>query len=111
MTDLPIRIRRQRIKGWRLPPDTVIVDRTSKWGNPFRIGGVWRCECENYFMEFTVRDRTDATARFREMTGYFPRPYPTNNEIKAALRGKNLACWCPLDQPCHADVLLEIANG
>lgn len=23
---------------------------------------------------------------------------------------KNLACWCPLDQPCHADVLLEIAN-
>ena len=26
------------------------------------------------------------------------------------LRGKNLACWCPLDQPCHADVLLEIAN-
>jgi hypothetical protein len=30
--------------------------------------------------------------------------------IRSALRGKNLACWCPLDQPCHADVLLEIAN-
>lgn len=30
--------------------------------------------------------------------------------MDAALRGKNLACWCPLDQPCHADVLLEIAN-
>ncbi|KMS57958.1 hypothetical protein V473_07255 [Sphingobium cupriresistens LL01] len=29
----------------------------------------------------------------------------------ANLRGKNLACWCPLDQPCHADVLLEIANA
>ena len=28
----------------------------------------------------------------------------------APLRGKNLACWCPLDQPCHADVLLELAN-
>ncbi|MDT7935250.1 MAG: DUF4326 domain-containing protein [Sphingomonadaceae bacterium] len=27
------------------------------------------------------------------------------------LRCKNLACWCPLDQPCHADVLLELANG
>jgi hypothetical protein len=26
------------------------------------------------------------------------------------LRGKNLACWCPLDQPCHAEVLLELAN-
>jgi hypothetical protein len=31
-------------------------------------------------------------------------------EQMADLRGKNLACWCPLDQPCHADVLLEIAN-
>lgn len=27
------------------------------------------------------------------------------------LRGKNVACFCPLDQPCHADVLLELANG
>ena len=31
-------------------------------------------------------------------------------QIRAELRGKDLACWCPLDQPCHADVLLEIAN-
>ena len=30
--------------------------------------------------------------------------------IRAELRGKNLACFCPLDQPCHADVLLELAN-
>ena len=29
----------------------------------------------------------------------------------ASLRGRNLACWCPLDQPCHADVLLELANS
>jgi hypothetical protein len=27
------------------------------------------------------------------------------------LRGRDLACWCPLDEPCHADVLLEIANA
>lgn len=27
------------------------------------------------------------------------------------LRGHDLCCWCPLDQPCHADVLLELANG
>lgn len=26
------------------------------------------------------------------------------------LKGKNLACWCPLDKPCHADILLKIAN-
>lgn len=33
-----------------------------------------------------------------------------NRAPRAELRGKNLACFCPLDQPCHADVLLEIAN-
>jgi hypothetical protein len=32
-------------------------------------------------------------------------------QVRQVLRGKDLACWCPLDQPCHADVLLEIANG
>jgi hypothetical protein len=26
------------------------------------------------------------------------------------LRGKNLACWCKPGQPCHADILLELAN-
>lgn len=37
--------------------------------------------------------------------------YPTDAQIRAELAGRDLACWCPLDQPCHADVLLEIANG
>lgn len=32
-------------------------------------------------------------------------------EIRAELAGKDLACWCPLSSPCHADVLLELANG
>ena len=36
---------------------------------------------------------------------------PSVKEIVAALRGKNLACFCPIDQPCHADVLLELANA
>ncbi len=31
--------------------------------------------------------------------------------IRSELRGRDLCCWCPLDQPCHADVLLELANG
>lgn len=37
--------------------------------------------------------------------------YPTQAEIRAELAGHDLACWCPLDQACHADVLLELANG
>lgn len=32
-------------------------------------------------------------------------------EAVAALRGKNLACWCPLDAPCHGDVLLDLVNA
>jgi len=35
----------------------------------------------------------------------------TIDDIKQELRGKNLACWCKLSEVCHADVLLEIANG
>ncbi|MBO0882015.1 MAG: DUF4326 domain-containing protein, partial [Mycobacterium sp.] len=35
--------------------------------------------------------------------------YP-RDQIRAELRGHDLACWCPLEQPCHADVLLAIAN-
>jgi hypothetical protein len=36
---------------------------------------------------------------------------PSTSEIRLELRGVNLVCWCPLDQPCHADVLIKIANG
>jgi hypothetical protein len=32
-------------------------------------------------------------------------------EQMSHLRGKNLACWCGLDQPCHRNVLLWLANG
>ena len=31
-------------------------------------------------------------------------------EVKEKLRGRSLACWCALDQTCHADVLLKVAN-
>lgn len=44
-------------------------------------------------------------ARVAEQPQVPPRPNV------AELRGKDLACWCPLDQPCHADVLLELANA
>ena len=36
---------------------------------------------------------------------------PMIEQIRTELAGKNLACWCPPDQACHADLLLEIANG
>lgn len=90
----PIRIQRKRTKGWKMPPNTVYVARGSKWGNPF-----------------TITSDRDAAAVVREFR-YHVETYLANGVgyPLAELRGKNLACWCPLDQPCHADVLLELAN-
>lgn len=110
----PTRVQRRRVKGWRLPPNTVIVDRTTKWGNPHVMdrGGPDGMSPREY-----------AVLNFRRMlAGYImlgKRPTVEQQEAyleyaKAnikTLRGKNLACWCALSQPCHADVLLEAANG
>jgi hypothetical protein len=88
----PKRIQLRRTKGWRMPENTVKVDRSTKWGNPFIVEG----------------DPALAVAMYRSS-------YADNLDFiydaQLDLRGNNLACWCPLDAPCHADVLLEIANS
>ena len=33
------------------------------------------------------------------------------HHARQRLRGYHLACWCPLDGPCHADILLTLANS
>lgn len=107
---MPERIQLKRTKGWRMPPNTVKVDRTSKFGNPFRIGlVVCGCrsvgECDHNQLRCATAD--EAVAAYADIG----RSLKRLREIREALGGKNLACWCPLDQPCHADVLLEIANS
>lgn len=104
---MPKRIVRKRTKGWRMPPNTVSVCRPGKWGNPFPVGKpgpMGRTAIDNEgavgFFEQMLRDD-----ELRREAGY-----PSDDEIREALRGKDLACWCKLDQPCHADVLLDIAN-
>ena len=93
---MPIRVQLSRQKGWRMPENTVSVARPGKWGNPFCIGE------DIPGMAGVPMDREDAVQYFRL---FHARTLPV-----AQLRGKNLACWCKLDQPCHADVLLELAN-
>jgi hypothetical protein len=98
---MPIRIQRKRSKGWRLPPNTVYVGRPTPWGNPFKVGNP-NPERPGYIL--TTKD----VVCLYEV-------YLTNDPdfqllIVNFLRGKNLACWCKLDQPCHADILLRIAN-
>lgn len=93
---MPERIQLSRRRGWRMPANTVNVARPSKWGNPFKIG--------------PDRNAAEAVAQYRSMIeGFADEPNVALNIED--LRGKNLACWCKLGEPCHADVLLEIANG
>ena len=94
---MPHRIQRKRTKGWRMPPSTVYVGRPTKWGNPFRGQGQ------------PAEVLTEMYAHVLENDMGWPLKCSLE-EVRRELRGKNLACWCPLDQPCHADVLLELAN-
>lgn len=113
----PTRIQRRRIKGWVTPPHTVYVGRPSRWGNPFYIGTA------NSKDEYACATAKEAVSKYANMMVSYRHPAPNNGldkfyislaniqSIQYELRGKNLSCWCALDQPCHADVLLEIANG
>lgn len=94
---MPQRIQRKRTKGWKAPEGAVYVGRPTRWGNPFRLG---------IFAESMTR--ADAVIAYRRWvskatSGWY-------SMVVDELRGKDLMCWCPLDQPCHADVLLELAN-
>lgn len=104
----PARITLSRAKGWRMPENTVKVDRTTRWGNPFRVGDrVQSDPSQPVAVCFSQEQAVQAFADFcaHQIGARFV------ESIKAELRGKNLACWCKPGQPCHADVLLELANG
>lgn len=102
----PHRVQRKRSKGWRMPPNTVSVCRPGKWGNPFAIGRAARDVPES-FIGRTPRDAAEAVALYRALL--LEHGLPTGCDL-SEIRGKNLACWCPMGAPCHADVLLEFAN-
>jgi hypothetical protein len=123
----PKRIQLRRTKGWRMPANSVKVDRSTRWGNPFRPGepAVVRVfdmiELQinhipyleaNILLTLQVGDSADCLRLFRIYS--LARAYHLSigdTDPWKELRGKNLACWCPLGKPCHADVLLEIANA
>lgn len=95
---MPIRIQRKRTRGWKMPENTVSVTRPGKFGNPFKVGDYY--ESMGYFL--CIKTNEKAVELFKKRT------VPTLNIEE--LRGKNLACWCKIGEPCHADILLQIAN-
>ena len=104
---MPRRIQRKRTKGWRMPPNTIYVGRGSKWGNPFFVYSNKYKDHKHDLNPYCVRTPEEAIEFFKSQ--YISRINLA--DIKKELKGKNLACWCRLDQPCHADILLEIANN
>jgi len=113
------RIQRKRTKGWRMPLNTVYVGRPTKWGNPYRAGD-WYIDL--FVGQHNVINPEYAVKLYRAIFRQdIPLPYisaETDARVEkirkqdvSELKSRNLACWCPLDQPCHADVLLEIANA
>jgi hypothetical protein len=98
----PVRIQRKRVKGWSTPPNTVYVGRPTMWGNRWQIG------THSNWLGRTVATKQEAVNCYAALM--WPEPHH-EAWVRENLSGKNLMCWCRLDEPCHADVLLKIANG
>jgi hypothetical protein len=106
---MPERVQLSRARGWRKPEGAVVVSRPSKWGNPYKL--------TDYPTAMPMADRrAHAIDSFRRLLlGQIELPAVETSvmaeDVRRELRGKDLACWCRIGEPCHADVLLEIANG
>jgi len=98
---MPQRVKLSRAKGWRMPPNTLKVDRTTRWGNPYSPAD-----------SGSIAEAVARHARWMrgELAAPDGKPPPTQAEIREALGGRNLACWCALEGPCHANLLLKLAN-
>lgn len=114
----PVRIQRKRTKGWRMPQNTVYVGRGSHWGNhcvvtPKGKHGHYDVEIKNQSGQVVgfVGQSTGIESARRLAVDTYLRWLASQTEMWLVgylrpLRGKNLACWCPPDHPCHADILL-----
>lgn len=97
----PKRIQRKRTRGWKMPKGAVYVGRPTVYGNTFKVG-------DKDLIENRPMTAEDAVKYYEWSLAYAPQEMI--DEWKRELAGKDLACWCPLDQPCHADVLLKLVN-
>jgi hypothetical protein len=121
----PRRIQLSRAKGWLMPPNTVKVDRTTPWGNIF-VTGVHgtQARCVDLHRKLIAGYIVISSGPSPWAQDFYRELIVTHHED---LRGKNVACWChlcpahkdgkplgvacPDCAPCHADTLLEVANG
>jgi hypothetical protein len=107
----PVRIQRSRMHKQVSPNGLpiVYVGRMTKWGNPHKVGVSLVREPEESKYDYRRMTADDAVKAFRETIEYWINKHPEKYNL-SELKGKNLSCWCKVGEPCHADVLLELAN-
>lgn len=126
---MPERIQRKRTKGWQMPEGAIYVGRPTKWGNPFRVttssrtagtvyGPGWLDALPNcaYISAGGVGVRQELQTCAAQLYHQAIKQgvswmTVTIDDIRRELAGHDLACWCRPEWPCHADVLLDLANG
>ncbi|MFI1996322.1 tyrosine-type recombinase/integrase [Actinoplanes sp. NPDC020271] len=97
------RIQMSRQHPWRTEhPDAVIVDRSTRWGNPYNVDELGRAEAVDRFQQALLAG---------ELPGIGEHPPVTVTDVRAELAGQTLACWCAPGAECHADVLAAVAAG
>lgn len=106
------RIQRQRRKDWRMPPNAKYIGRPTKWGNPYTmkpVGAEWEIYEWDESLEIKLPSQEAALAQCLKFYRLWAE-LQIDFEPKwlEPLRDYDLACWCPLDQACHADILLEL---
>lgn len=120
---VPERVQLRRTAGWRKPDGAIVVARPTRWGNPYHASDypahAQGCDGDWFPVSAAARNRF-AVVDFRALVehGVGDRGgYPTIDEIRETLGGRDLCCWCPLTigntddrMPCHADILLKVAN-
>lgn len=109
----PQRIQLSRTKGWRMPENTVKVSRPGKWGNPFKATDQYIAGPAGEKQGLKPGDAigaAGAVVAYRNALEKLFKTSPASRLQLLELRGKNLACWCKIGAPCHADVLLELAS-
>src|SRR3990172_12137802 len=102
---MALRVQRKRVKGWRMPDNTIFVGRRTKWGNPFKVGSRYIASNGQYI----ILDDKKAVSLYAQSILLYWSPVSVA-DIKKELKGRNLACWCKPGKPCHADFLIEVAN-
>lgn len=107
---MPKRFQLSRRAGWRMPPNSVKCDRTTKFGNPFMVADYGQPEAVASFRTLMTCEEVDIQARWPERAGELMAWRRRILENLDALTGSDLGCWCRLDQPCHVEVLLDLAN-